>query len=224
MLMSFPNNAHQGVKKIFAAGVLALIALCIEIVALVLAFTKGIFALNFIETLGWLSLILSVTSLVVELVGVNQAAKDEQTFRSARIALIVSTVFALLNFFVEEPKFLVRLFSLTSNIASYCLCLFIIRAVINLAHKLKNQKVAELGIRLFRLCIIAFCYGFTLGLLLFFIEETYSARTLLFVLSIAACLVSIVQIVLYFLCLSRAIKMLDVVHNGWGYDQSAPQN
>ena len=113
--MRFPN-AYNGVKKIFSAEILHLVAVILMAVGLVTAviagvvgtavgdaaeLTEGEFVVTVGGIIGAVSIlavggILALIAFILQIVGVGQAMKDESYFKTAFIFIFVSVIFEVI--------------------------------------------------------------------------------------------------------------------------------
>ena len=208
---SFPGHAHQGIKKLFTANILALAVTALLILTLVVALTGGYSAIKSLNALSVIVLILSLVTLVLEIVGVCQAIHDERYFANARNLLILTIVLAFINFFAESV-----LLDLAGDVTSLLASLYIIKGIMRLARTLNNWSVHHLGQRLYRLELIVGCGFLGLSVLSSVIQSRGSGvdRILVFILALSGLVLSIVATVMYTMYLYKAVKMTDIIYPG----------
>ena len=213
----FPNAA-KGIKRIFTAEILALIAAILVIVGIVLGVvgiaaaaadsTGGTIAgLGGAGVLLLISGILAIIAAVLELVGIINASKDEAAFKIALYAIIAGVVISIVSTIFSSTAAVVSICDILSKIAKIVVTVFIIQGVINLAKKVNNDAVAKKGNTL--LYIITCIY--ILSAIASIVVATfggYAASVIAGVIAIVAAVLEVVQYVLFLVLLSQAKKML----------------
>jgi hypothetical protein len=213
---SFPGHAHRGIKKIFAANILTLGMIALLLLVLVESLTGGYFAARTLNLLGVIVLILSLTILVLELVGVCQAIYDEPSFAKARNMLLLTLGLSLLDIVMDSV-----VLDLAGDVTSLLTSLFIIKSIMRLAGILKNWSVQRLGQRLYWLVLILNGGSLCLSVLDNLIQSRGSGfdRVLVLILALAVLVLSIVATVMYTMYLHQAVKMTSVP--AWQQPQEA---
>ena len=220
----FPN-ALNGVKKIYTAEILMLIAAILGIVTAIAAIT-GVLAAEAASQLGSSGLagaaggtligaglfavaaaVLSLIGFIMNIVGVTRAARDEERFKSALTAIIIGIVCSVLSGFFQSGWVSV----VVSNVSEICEILatyFILSGIIHLAEQLGDREMASRGTALRKLILIIWVVSFVLGVIsgVFALSEamTVAGR----VVGIIALIVSLVSYIMYLRLLSQARKML----------------
>ena len=207
-----PVHSHRGIKKIFAANILALGVIVLSILVLALSLTGGYSAEGTVETLRVIVLIFSLLTLLLELVGVCQAARDESYFANARDILLLNIGLAVFSVLLKSvlPDF--PLLDLAGDAAGFLTMLFVVKGIMRLALNVHHWSMQRLGQRVFRLVLIASCSSIGLSVLAELVKSnTGVSELLIFFLGLAVLVLSIVATVLYIRYLHRAAEMTDII-------------
>ena len=155
--MKFPNAA-KGVKKIFNAEIISLIAALIGGAGLVLGLigasketgeSAGTITLTVSGVLLIVSGIAILVAGVINIIGFIQAAKDEEGIKRAVLCTLFSALFAFVAaFFENQTGFLGGLGSVLSTIATVLnmlVALFMIGGLMNLSAKCNRPDMVKRG-------------------------------------------------------------------------------
>lgn len=205
LVSSFPHNIHRGIKLFFLATIFSLVVGIIAVVVALReannAFVTGIVSYKTLKAISTMSSVLSYCVMVLQIVGVNIAARDERYFQKARTALIIALVCTVICEFAK-----VGLISLVGSIASLCAELFIIKGIMSAALRLKNLRMHSEGKALYTTVLVVTFAPIGMVLLVA-IAIALKSASLVGVLSIcflvAAVAVSIWQLVY----MGKAVKM-----------------
>lgn len=216
--MKFPNAA-KGISKIFTSEILALIAAIATGVATILAVvmyasaktnsTAGAAA----SGIGTLVLVLGasvllVIALILKIVGVVQASKDEDSFKMIIYLTIFTLIVAVVAAIFSRVTFLNNIANAVSSIGSFVTTLLIILGIGNLGVQVGNDEVIDkcssqfkliLGIGIVALLARFFCIFL----------PTIPAQGIVIALAVVALVLNIIQYILYLSLLSKAKKMLN---------------
>lgn len=216
--MKFPNAA-KGISKIFTSEILALIAAIATGVATILAVvmyasaktnsTAGAAA----SGIGTLVLVLGasvllVIALILKIVGVVQASKDEDSFKMIIYLTIFTLIVAVVAAIFSRVTFLSNIANAVSSIGSFVTTLLIILGIGNLGVQVGNDEVIDkcssqfkliLGIGIVALLARFFCIFL----------PTVPAQGIVIALAVVALVLNVIQYILYLSLLSKAKKMLN---------------
>ena len=217
--MRFPN-AYEGVKKIFTAEILALIArVCVLVAAIgglaavgavavadsvdgdsVIA--VGLAGAGLAGIFGVAAGVIAIIAFILQIVGINKAKADEPAFKTAMIFILVAIAASGVGSIFSSNETLQSIAQIVTDVAGLCVTLYIIQGIKSLADRLNNGAVSAKGNQIFLL--IAVMYGVVLlaNLIGLF------APTIAGVLAIVAAVVGIVQYFFFLSYLSQAKKML----------------
>ena len=216
--MKFPNAA-KGISKIFTSEILALIAAIATGVATILAVvmyasaktnsTAGAAASGIgMLVLGLGASVLLVIALILKIVGVVQASKDEDSFKMIIYLTIFTLIVAVVAAIFSRVTFLSNIANAVSSIGSFVTTLLIILGIGNLGVQVGNDEVIDkcssqfkliLGIGIVALLARFFCIFL----------PTVPAQGIVIALAVVALVLSITQYILYLSLLSKAKKMLN---------------
>ena len=216
--MKFPNAA-KGISKIFTSEILALIAAIATGVATILAAvmyasaktnsTAGAAASGIgMLVLGLGASVLLVIALILQIVGVVQTSKDEDSFKMIIYLTIFTLIVAVVAAIFSRVTFLNNIANAVSAIGGFVTTLLIILGIGNLGVQVGNDEVIDkcssqfkliLGIGIVALLARFFCIFL----------PTIPAQGIVIALAVVALVLSIIQYILYLSLLSKAKKMLN---------------
>ena len=200
-----PNpNAANGVKKIFISEILSLVGVVVTILAAILAaiglgaglngsLSSGTAALGSAGILGLVVVGIQIASLVVCIIGLVVAGKDNDTFMKALVCKVVVVALTVVGIFVNIP------FGGTiTDILNFGCMFFIIRAILEI---LPSGAISDMGNGVVVVALISLALGI--------IAPFLSAISILsLLLSIISTICSIVYIFLYIAFLNKAVTEL----------------
>jgi len=216
--MKFPNAA-KGISKIFTSEILALIAAIATGVATILAAvmyasaktnsTAGAAASGIgMLVLGLGASVLLVIALILQIVGVVQTSKDEDSFKMIIYLTIFTLIVAVVAAIFSRVTFLNNIANAVSAIGGFVTTLLIILGIGNLGVQVGNDEVIDkcssqfkliLGIGIVALLARFFCIFL----------PTIPAQGIVIALAVVALVLSVIQYILYLSLLSKAKKMLN---------------
>lgn len=216
--MKFPNAA-KGISKIFTSEILALIAAIATGVATILAVvmyasaktnsTAGAAASGIgMLVLGLGASVLLVIALILQIVGVVQTSKDEDSFKMIIYLTIFTLIVAVVAAIFSRVTFLNNIANAVSAIGSFVTTLLIILGIGNLGVQVGNDEVIDkcssqfkliLGIGIVALLARFFCIFL----------PTVPAQGIVIALAVVALVLNVIQYILYLSLLSKAKKMLN---------------
>ena len=216
--MKFPNAA-KGISKIFTSEILALIAAIATGVASILAAvmyasaktnsTAGAAASGIgMLVLGLGASVLLVIALILQIVGVVQTSKDEDSFKMIIYLTIFTLIVAVVAAIFSRVTFLNNIANAVSAIGGFVTTLLIILGIGNLGVQVGNDEVIDkcssqfkliLGIGIVALLARFFCIFL----------PTIPAQGIVIALAVVALVLSVIQYILYLSLLSKAKKMLN---------------
>ena len=216
--MKFPNAA-KGISKIFTSEILSLIAAIATGVASILAAvmyasaktnsTAGAAASGIgMLVLGLGASVLLVIALILQIVGVVQTSKDEDSFKMIIYLTIFTLIVAVVAAIFSRVTFLNNIANAVSAIGGFVTTLLIILGIGNLGVQVGNDEVIDkcssqfkliLGIGIVALLARFFCIFL----------PTIPAQGIVIALAVVALVLSVIQYILYLSLLSKAKKMLN---------------
>ena len=204
--MRFPN-ALEGMKKIRTSTILSL---CLAVLAALIFFcsmTQSEDVLPLLLIIVLAALVLSITGIILELVGVSRAARDMDSFSSARTALIVGLVISVVSGFFSQDSVLRSVMSLLNSVCSLFATMLILQATVDLANVSQRPDVAERGQSMLRVVIGLMVAGLVLAVVQLIVPS--SAQALNLVLSLAGLALSLLQAFLLLRYYREVIEMLE---------------
>lgn len=220
--MSFPN-ALEGIKKIYRAEILgllaevfAVIAALLGLIGLVLAAAggEGSAAAGFLGagTLLIISAVLAIISFILNIIGLNKAKVDEENFKFALYVVIFGIIGSIVLGFADSDSILHDLGDIISDISSFLITFFVCTGIINLADKLGNKIMKEKGINARKMLLAVWILGIILAIVsTVFDLAGKSDAVAIFgaVIALAAGIIQIIAYILYLKLLSKARTMLE---------------
>lgn len=211
-------HAYKGVKKIFTAQILSLIASAVGIAAIFTALAvakKGPAEAAVSDVLvlaalviGAVSGIVALVALILNLVGTVQAKKDEPSFGKALICTLVAL--AATAFAVGFTRFahVKEIFELIADLAQACAIIFTVVGIQMLADALVRKDIRDLGRFICRLL----CWAYTVMLVanIASLVFAYLPDVIVFSswLSFIGEVMKMVAYIVYLIFLGKAVKML----------------
>ena len=215
--MRFPNAA-SGVKKLFTAQILGLIASVATIIGLIfLIFTAAAADANaqggaVAAGLGTIilmgaSAVLILIGSIMTLVGIIQASKDEGAFKTALIAIIVSLVAAVIAGIFSSNGLVQSICQIIQNVMSLAVTLFVINGVTNLAEKMNNTEVWSKGRNLLKVIVCIYALSLIASFISLIFGGIFVSMTAA-ILSLIAAILNVISYFLYLSLLNKGKKML----------------
>ena len=173
--MKYPN-AYKGVSQIYKAELIAILAVvCTGIGAILAIFGVGVadvgsqvvgagFAIS-----GALFVIatavLMIISYILNIIGVGNASKDEQGFKSALIAIIIGIIGSIVAAIFTKNEVVVLIGQLISQICDILVFWFCIGGIRNLAERLRNRAIEDKANSFIKLVVGIYAVGILLGVI-----------------------------------------------------------
>ena len=217
--MKFPNAA-KGIKKLFTAEVLYLISVILiglgTIFALVSQSKEGFSAviLSSVAVGG----IIAIVALVLQIVGVIQASKDEASFKGViyvtLFGIAVSVVASLLSALFRDNAILPSISNLVSSIVSVISTVLIILGICNLMNQIGKQDLVVKGGKVLRIIVWLAILSLIMRFINIFLPRNFDdakplAKVIVLCLCVLAVILEIAEYVLYISLLSKASKELN---------------
>ncbi len=215
--MKYPN-AYKGLKKIYTAEIFVMIA------TICMSFLGGIgeqFAEKIanggtgdegtLALLGALTLaagILALLASLLNIVGVANASKDESSFKTALIWIIIGIVISVAMGTLGDGHQLYRYLNVGSRLANILTTIYIIIGVTNLAAKVGDRDQEARGKRVQNIIVAIYAISIVLESIGDFTKGNIPT-TVLAVCGIAAIVLMIVYYFMFLKLLSRSRKMLE---------------
>ena len=225
--MRFPN-AYAGVKKIFSSTILSIISgVCSIGMAIVgiIAFAAAIASIGGENAEGamvgsgiavivfmFASGVLSILATIFLLIGLKRAGKDDENFNSGFITAIFVLIFTVVSTALGATNggnnFYDDIAILIANILRITTTLFVTRGITSLAEQIGDQKMVNIGMRLYLAFSVVLIVSTILQIIGSIIQYNNVVASIAGALLIASAITNIVAFIVYVIYLGKAKKML----------------
>lgn len=215
--MRFPN-AFRGVKKIWLAEMLMLLAAVIGIILIVVIAANStlvdgqvVVDKTAVETpaaiLGICTALIALVAFVLNLVGLINARKDDSAFKIALFVTLLGIVASAISSIWSGNQGLVKWMDTVLTICSMFASYYVLTGIANLAEQFPDEATKALALKSRTLVEGTFCATaiFKLIISIFKIQD---GSTIYTILSIIALVLELVSYILYLRALSKGKKML----------------
>ena len=219
--MKFPNAA-KGVKKIFNAEIISLIAALIGGVGLILSLigaskeTGESAGTTLLAVSGALLIVSGIALLVagiMNIVGFVQAAKDEEGIKRAVLCAVFSALFAFVASFFENQTGILgglgTVFTSIATVLNMLVAIYMIGGLMSLSAKCNRPDMVKRGHDILSTIVVSYIVTFALSLLVRFGAYTSSfGADVINWLSGLSALFTVFIYILEVIYLAKAKKML----------------
>ena len=213
--MRYPN-AFKGVSQIYKAELIAILAVaCTGIGAILAIFGVGVadvgseaVGAGFAITGGLFVIataVLMIISYVLNIIGVGNAAKDEDGFRSAMIAIIIGIIASIVAGIFSNKEVVCLIAMLFSRICDILVFWFCIGGIRSLADRMNDRAIANKADSFIRMIIGLYIAGILLAIIGSFVKV---GGFLDGAIDVAGAICSIVAYLSYMSLLKGAKEML----------------
>ena len=219
--MRFPN-ACKGLKKIFFAELISLIALVPYAVSLVLVqFLPEEINKNNAEILpaevvvtilSILSLVMMTVAYVLNVIGYVTASKDNESFKKAMLLTIAGMVLTVVSGIMENANgnpILTNTFDSMENILDLLITLMTISGIVTLSVTYGDLRMVESGKALFKFLFAIYLPTLIAYVFVYLLRNTRSAAILAVMVTFISFALNTVYSLLYLRYLYRAVNMLE---------------
>lgn len=219
--MRFPN-ACKGLKKIFFAELISLIALVPYAVSLVLIqFLPEEINKNNAEILpaevvvtilSILSLVMMTVAYVLNVIGYVTASKDNESFKKAMLLTIAGMVLTVVSGIMENANgnpILTNTFDSMENILDLLITLMTISGIVTLSVTYGDLRMVESGKALFKFLFAIYLPTLIAYVFVYLLRNTRSAAFLAVTVTFISFALNTVYSLLYLRYLYRAVNMLE---------------
>ncbi|MBQ2474619.1 MAG: hypothetical protein II513_04665 [Ruminococcus sp.] len=219
--MRFPN-ACKGLKKIFFAELISLIALVPYAVSLVLIqFLPEEINKNNAEILpaevvvtilSILSLVMMTVAYVLNVIGYVTASKDNESFKKAMLLTIAGMVLTVVSGIMENANgnpILTNTFDSMENILDLLITLMTISGIVTLSVTYGDLRMVESGKALFKFLFAIYLPTLIAYVFVYLLRNTRSAAILAVTVTFISFALNTVYSLLYLRYLYRAVNMLE---------------
>ncbi len=219
--MRFPN-ACKGLKKIFFAELISLIALVPYAVSLVLVqFLPEEIDKNNAEILpaevvvtilSILSMVMMTVAYVLNVIGYVTASKDNESFKKAMLLTIAGMVLTVVSGIMENANgnpILTNTFDSMENILDLLITLMTISGIVTLSVTYGDLRMVESGKALFKFLFAIYLPTLIAYVFVYLLRNTRSAAILAVTVTFISFALNTVYSLLYLRYLYRAVNMLE---------------
>ena len=202
-------NAFEGIKKIYKAEIMSIIAAVLSLVAGVLSAIGTASDNGAVVGAGIVVIIAAILLIVAEIMnisGVSRASKDESAFKKALTALIIGIGANFLVCYFSENQLLSGIGSFVCSITEFLASFFVCTGIINLAESLSDKAVSNNGRKTRTFLMYLFLASAALSLLSALLDKNGALAS---VISVVSSLVSIAAYIIYFSVLGKSKAMLE---------------
>ena len=215
--MRFPN-AFSGVKKIWLAEILMLLAAVIGIIMIfviagnsilvddVIVFNEGA-AGTPVAILGIASAVIALVAFILNLVGLIIARKDDSGFRIALLVTVLGVIASAVSAIWSTNAGLVKWMDTLTTIFSMFASYYVLTGIANLADQIPDAETKALALKSRTLVEGSFCLTVIFKLIIN-IFNIQNGSTIYTILAVVATLLELVSYILYLRALSKGKKML----------------
>lgn len=217
--MTFPNAA-KGVKRIYTAMLLSLIAGAGSVIVALIALVTIAFANADDNTaaaaagggmLAILALGIAVLSIVVyilTLTGVYSAAKDDGSFKAALYVILIGIIISFVGMLLKDISLIYFLTQFAVEIANLLSAVYIINGIRNISRKLNNNEMTFAGGNVLKLIVVLYALS-AVSTVLGSVFYGKDGTVLSSVFTMIAAALHIVKDIFLLLYLKRANQMLN---------------
>lgn len=214
--MRFPN-AYRGVKKIWLAEMLMLLAAIVGIIMVIVMAANGTMVgedivINEgvktpIAVLGIVTAVILLIGFILNLIGLINANNDDSAFRIALLVTILGVVASAISAIWSNNETLNKWMDTAITICSMFASYYVLTGIANLAEKMSDAATKALALKSRTLVEGSFC-ATALFKLIISIFKIQDGSTISTILAVVALLLELVSYILYLRALSKGKKML----------------
>ena len=214
--MRFPN-AYRGVKKIWLAEMLMLLAAIVGIIMVIVMAANGTMVgedivINEgvktpIAVLGIVTAVIALVAFILNLIGLINANNDDSAFRIALLVTILGIVASAISAIWSNNETLNKWMDTALTICSMFASYYVLTGIANLAEKMSDAATKALALKTRTLAEGSFCATALVQLILS-IFKIQNGSTISTILAVIALLLELVSYILYLRALSKGKKML----------------
>ena len=213
--LKFPN-AYRGVKKLFLAELIGVIAALLLITSGILqtAGVKNVELVTKSVAVALTSTIATIVLFLLQIIGLSQAGKDDKKIRFAMFLAILNILIAIgtaviLAFKIPNMGSITGILEIVSGVAEILIVYFVFNGIADLAKKLGNASMEKKGRNIAGVLVLLYLFSIAFSASSKFISGTAEwIQTVVAVLAIIAALVELAMYVVKFFYLAKATKML----------------
>ena len=207
------RNAKKGIGQIYKAELITLVAAILGIIGMIVFLASGSAKSTGGMVAGGIPVliagILLIIAYIINLIGINNAAKDEPQFKTALIVALIALISSAIQSIMETRGIKAELiFDAIANVCEVLIMIYVISGIGKIARKLGKKKVSRLS----KNTINVTCGVYVLGFIANLISDIFKAKSMMTVAAVIAIIAGILMIVayVYYLrTLSQGSKMFD---------------
>ena len=214
--MRFPN-AYRGVKKIWLAEMLMLLAAIVGIIMVIVMAANGTMVgedivINEgvktpIAVLGIVTAVILLIGFILNLIGLINANNDDSAFRIALLVTILGVVASAISAIWSNNETLNKWMDTAITICSMFASYYVLTGIANLAEKMSDAATKALALKSRTLVEGSFC-ATALFKLIISIFKIQDGSTISTILAVVALLLELVSYILYLRALNKGKQML----------------
>ena len=214
--MRFPN-AYRGVKKIWLAEMLMLLAAIVGIIMVIVMAANGTMVgedivINEgvktpIAVFGIVTAVIALVAFILNLIGLINANNDDFAFRIALLVTILGIVASAISAIWSNNETLNKWMDTALTICSMFASYYVLTGIANLAEKMSDAATKAVALKSRTLVEGSFC-ATALFKLIISIFKIQDGSTISTILAVVALLLELVSYILYLRALSKGKKML----------------
>ena len=214
--MRFPN-AYRGVKKIWLAEMLMLLAAIVGIIMVIVMAANGTMVgedivINEgvktpIAVLGIVTAVIALVAFILNLIGLINANNDDSAFRIALLVTILGIVASAISAIWSNNETLNKWMDTALIICSMFASYYVLTGIANLAEKMSDAATKAVALKSRTLVEGSFC-ATALFKLIISIFKIQNGSTISTILAVIALLLELVSYILYLRALAKGKKML----------------
>ena len=207
------RNAKKGIGQIYKAELITLVAAILGIIGMIVFLASGSAKSTGGMVAGGIPVliagILLIIAYIINLIGINNASKDEPQFKTALIIALIALISSAIQSIMETRGIKAELiFDAIANVCEVLIMIYVISGIGKIAKKLGKKKVSRLS----KNTINVTCGVYVLGFIANLISDIFKAKSMMTVAAVIAIIAGILMIVayIYYLrTLSQGSKMFD---------------
>ena len=214
--MRFPN-AFRGVKKIWLAEMLMLLAAIVGIIIVIVMAANGTMVgedivINEgvktpIAVFGIVTAVIALVAFILNLIGLINANNDDSAFRIALLVTILGIAASAISAIWSNNETLNKWMDTALTICSMFASYYVLTGIANLAEKMSDAATKAVALKSRTLVEGSFC-ATALFKLIISIFKIQDGSTISTILAVIALLLELVSYILYLRALSKGKKML----------------
>ncbi len=215
--MKFPNAA-KGVKKIFTAEILSLIAALLSIVGIAMMIITRAAEESHAENatvvagLGTIALLAAAAIIILiagimSLVGIINASKDDGAFKAALIAILIGVCASIVSGIFSQNSTVQSICQIVQNLMNIFSTVFVIQGISNLAVKVGNTQVASQAKTILAIIVVIYVLSLIASILVVVFGGQFASVTA-GIIAVVALVLDVIAYIVYLSLLSKAKKIL----------------